>query len=57
MRNARGQAKTEAEFYRSNPLQRCQICGKLFVKRAEKVCSRECLEKLEEQLRPKPSPH
>jgi predicted nucleic acid-binding Zn ribbon protein len=49
MRNIRGQAKTEAEYYRSNPLQHCQICGRLFVKRQETVCSRECAARLEEQ--------
>jgi hypothetical protein len=27
--------------------QRCQVCGRKFVMRAERVCSRECLAKLE----------
>ena len=30
IRNIRGQAKKEAEYYWSNPLQRCQVCGRLF---------------------------
>jgi len=51
MRNSRGQAKKEHEYYRSNPLQRCQVCGRLFIKRRKTVCSRECLAKLEERIR------
>ena len=27
-------------------LQRCIICGRLFIRRPEKVCSRDCLSKL-----------
>ena len=51
MKDIRGQAKKEAEFYRSHPLQRCQVCGRLFVKRRDTTCSRECLAKLEAQIK------
>jgi hypothetical protein len=37
--------------YRSNQLQRCQVCGRLFIKRREAVCSRECLEKVQQQAK------
>ena len=49
MKDIRGAAKREDEYYRANPLQRCQVCGRLFVKRRDNVCSRNCLAKLEEQ--------
>ena len=51
MKDIRGQAQKEAEYYRSNPLQRCQVCGRLFIKRREAVCSRECAAKLEQQAK------
>ena len=46
-----GQAKKEAEYYRSNPLQRCQVCGRLFIKRREATCSRECAARLKERAK------
>ncbi|MGC2076552.1 MAG: hypothetical protein WA728_11075 [Xanthobacteraceae bacterium] len=46
-KDARGAAKREDEYYRSNPLQRCQVCGRLFVKRKEAICSRNCLDLLQ----------
>ena len=50
MRNIRGQAKRETEYYRSNPLQRCQVCGRLFTLHAkDRVCSIACAEMLKAQ--------
>jgi hypothetical protein len=49
MKNIRDQIRKQAEFYRSNPLQRCQICGRFFIMRREAVCSRKCAARLEEQ--------
>jgi hypothetical protein len=49
--DARGQARREQEWLAANTPQRCIVCGKWFVRRADKVCSRECLEKLEQQAK------
>jgi len=46
-KDARGAKKREAEWLAANAPQRCVVCGKWFVRRADKVCSRDCLEKLE----------
>jgi hypothetical protein len=45
-KDARGAQKREAEWLAANAPQRCIVCGKWFVRRADKVCSRDCLEKL-----------
>jgi hypothetical protein len=45
--DARGQARREQEWLTANAPQRCVVCGKWFVRRADKVCSHDCLEKLE----------
>jgi predicted nucleic acid-binding Zn ribbon protein len=46
MKDARGQAKKEREWLAREQSQRCQVCGRKFVLRAEKVCSRDCAAKL-----------
>jgi hypothetical protein len=51
MRNVRGAQKREREWPAKEATQRCCVCGRRFIKRAEQVCSRECLAKLEEQVR------
>ena len=48
MRNIRGAQKREREWLTREAPQRCAICGKWFVRRADKVCSREYLEKQEQ---------
>jgi hypothetical protein len=45
--DARGKARREQEWLIANTPQKCVVCGKWFVRRADKVCSRDCLEKLE----------
>jgi len=45
--DARGQARRERKWLAQNAPQRCAVCGKWFVGRADKVCSRDCLEKQE----------
>ena len=49
--DARGQARRERKWLAQNAPQRCAVCGKWFVRRADKVCSRECLAKLEQQAK------
>jgi hypothetical protein len=44
--DVRGRLKAERAYYQSNPLQRCIVCGKQFIRRKDKVCSRDCLEKV-----------
>jgi hypothetical protein len=51
MRNIRGAQKREREWLAQQATQRCQVCGRRFIKLAEQVCSRECLAKLEQQAR------
>jgi len=38
-KDERGRGKANRQFYAGNPLQQCQVCGRLFVKRKDKVCS------------------
>jgi predicted nucleic acid-binding Zn ribbon protein len=47
MKDARGQRKSEREFYRVADLQRCAVCGRWFIRRKDTVCSRDCAEKAE----------
>ena len=47
--NARTQVRREREWLAVNAPQRCIVCGKWFVRRADRVCSRDCLAKLEAQ--------
>jgi hypothetical protein len=50
-RDARGAHRRETEWLTANAPQQCVVCGKWFVRRADKVCSRECLAKLEAQAK------
>jgi hypothetical protein len=52
-RDVRGQVRREREWLAREATQRCQICGRRFAMRAEKICSQECLEKLEAQAKQK----
>ena len=47
MKDVRGRAKRETEFYRANPVVHCRVCGRLMCRRKEAICSRDCLAKLE----------
>jgi hypothetical protein len=46
MRNERGRLKAERDYNARNDAQQCIVCKRWFIKRAEKVCSRECAAKL-----------
>jgi hypothetical protein len=41
--------KAEREFYTRDNVQACVICGRLFTKRRDNVCSIACLEKQKEK--------
>jgi hypothetical protein len=51
MRDERNRRRTEQAYIAREAMQRCCVCGRRFIKRAEQVCSRECLAKLEEQAK------
>jgi hypothetical protein len=46
-RPAPAAAAREQDWLAANAPQQCIVCGKWFIRRADKVCSRDCLEKLE----------
>jgi hypothetical protein len=49
MKDIRGQAKREAEYYASNPIQACPVCGRYFTRRGSgELCSIACAEKSKE---------
>ena len=50
-RDVRNAQRREREWLAQNAPQRCVVCDKWFVRRADKVCSRDCLEKLEQRDR------
>ena len=43
-----GALKAERAYEASNPLQRCVVCQRLFCRRRNRVCSRDCQAKLQE---------
>jgi len=43
-KDARGAAKREQEWLAREATQRCQVCGRRFVMRAERICSIACAE-------------
>jgi len=45
MQDARGRAKRERHFYARGDVRACEVCGRLFTKRADRVCSIACAEK------------
>jgi hypothetical protein len=49
MKDIRGAAKREREFYSRANLQQCSVCGRWFCRRKDNVCSISCLEKSKEQ--------
>jgi hypothetical protein len=51
MRDVRNAQRREQQWLAKEASQRCQVCGRRFILRAEKVCSRECLAKLEAQAK------
>jgi hypothetical protein len=54
MRDIRNAKRAERAYFAREAMQRCSVCGRKFVLRAEKVCSRDCLAKLEASTRAKP---
>ena len=51
MRDTRNQKRREQEWLAREATQRCTVCGRKFVLRAEKICSQECLAKLQAQAK------
>jgi hypothetical protein len=49
MNDIRGQRRAEKQFYDRDILQQCVVCGRLFCRRKDKVCSMDCLRKQETQ--------
>jgi hypothetical protein len=49
LKNVRDLAKRERQYYASNDLQSCVVCSRMFCRRRDNVCSRDCLAKLEEK--------
>ena len=54
-RDARSGHRREQQWLTDNAPQKCAWCGKWFVRRADKVCSRDCLEKQEQAKQQKAS--
>jgi len=42
VQHVRNVRKEEQAYYDREDSQRCQVCGKRFIKRAGKVCSMDC---------------
>jgi hypothetical protein len=42
LRDIRKQQKAERQFYQRNDLQACRVCGRLFCRRKDTVCSMSC---------------
>jgi hypothetical protein len=50
MRDERNRKRAEQAYLAREATQRCQVCGRLFTRHVkDRVCSRECLAKLEQQ--------
>jgi len=47
-KNAREAKRGEQEWLAREATQRCQVCGRRFVMRAERICSIACAEKSKE---------
>jgi len=45
LKDVRGAMKAEAAYYRKDNLQACRICGRLFTKRRDDICSMACAER------------
>jgi hypothetical protein len=48
MKDVRERIKRERQFDRQDGPQSCIVCGRLFCRRKDNVCSRDCLTKLQE---------
>jgi hypothetical protein len=55
-RDARNAKRAEEAYLAQNTPQQCIVCGKWFVRRAERVCSIECKRKAEEQAKEQARP-
>jgi len=55
-RDARRGERREQNWLADNAPRQCCVCGKWFVRRADRVCSRDCLAKLEAQGKQQPTP-
>jgi hypothetical protein len=44
-RNDGARDRAIERYYQGNPLKACSVCGRLFIRRRDTVCSRACLEK------------
>jgi hypothetical protein len=42
MRDIRKRVKAERAYYQRDELQQCTVCGRLFVRRKDTVCSMSC---------------
>ena len=51
MRDERNRKRAEQEWLAREATQRCIVCGRKFVMRAEKVCSVDCQRKADAQQR------
>jgi hypothetical protein len=51
MRNVRGAQKREREWLAQQATQRCSVCGRKFILRAERICSIDCKRKTEQQTK------
>jgi hypothetical protein len=51
VRDERNRKRGEEKWLAQQAMQRCCVCGRRFILRAEKICSRECLEKQEQQTK------
>jgi hypothetical protein len=45
MQHARQQRRAQKDYYARNGVQRCVVCGRLFVRRRDNVCSIACAQK------------
>jgi hypothetical protein len=56
-KDARSARRAEQAYLAREAIQRCQVCGRLFTRHAkDRVCSRDCLAKLEQQAKQAPAP-
>jgi hypothetical protein len=51
LKDIRKQQKAERAYYQRDDLQQCQICGRLFCRRKDTVCSMACRAKAEQEGR------
>jgi hypothetical protein len=44
-RDARNAKRTAENYYAANPVQKCIVCGRMFIRRKDNVCSIACAER------------